>query len=143
MADVILKRQRQNENGTFGIMLMNDEQICVTCERPWQDNEPDVSCIPLGTYDVVKYSSPAHPNVWHVLNVPDRSDILIHNGNYPQDSAGCILVGRQYVMGMVTNSVDTLNMLRDELPDTFTLDIVNDLITPGANGGSDPVPLNS
>lgn len=30
----------------------------------------------------------------HVVDVPDRTDILIHPGNFPSDTLGCILVGQ-------------------------------------------------
>lgn len=44
-------------------------------------------------------------------NVPGRSAILIHEGNYPKDTLGCILTGNNSVKGMVTKSKATLKKI--------------------------------
>jgi hypothetical protein len=85
--------------GTYG-RLTGDGFSCLTCERPWQGNEPFVSCIPEGTY-------PLKPSVWRpgkvnletleVCEVPNRSLIKIHTGNWPDDVEGCILVGAHFM----------------------------------------------
>jgi len=122
-----LIRQASAEQGTFGIITDSENtKLCVTAERPWLNNLPNVSCIPVGTYTCVSHSSPDHPGTWEVANVPNRSEILIHNGNFPlKDSEGCILVGEAYStlygVPIVTNSVLTLEHLRRILPSTFTL----------------------
>lgn len=126
---VNLYRHTQDKDCTRGVMLLNELPICVTLEEPWQDNAPMVSCIPAGTYKCVKYSSTAHPDVWELQNVPNRTKILIHNGNTLRDTMGCILVGNQtgLIAGAqaVLNSKKTLNKLRKILPDNFTLTIFN------------------
>ena len=102
-------------------------QLCFTMERPWLNNDPKVSCIPTGTYSCIRHNSPSHPNTWEVTGVPDRSEILIHNGNIDTQSEGCILVGDSIgeLNGQtaVRNSVATLAMLNTVLPDNFTLTI--------------------
>jgi hypothetical protein len=35
-------------NGTFGELYIDGEPFCATCERPWNNNEPNSSCIPEG-----------------------------------------------------------------------------------------------
>lgn len=124
----IIKRFLFNDDGTIGQFMQDGQQICVTGELPWLDNHPKTSCIPTGTYQVIKHDSPAHPDTWEITGVPDRSAILLHNGNAPEvDSEGCLLVGSSYgkLEGKtaVFNSVATLDKLRDILPDTFTLTI--------------------
>jgi hypothetical protein len=50
--------------------------------------------IPTGRFQLTMYNSPHfHRSVPLLVNVPGRSYILIHWGNYPENSDGCILVG--------------------------------------------------
>jgi len=126
-----INRQPPTTDGTFGALTDSDgKTICVTGELPWLNNAPQVSCIPCGTYDVGPHDSPAHPNTWEILNVPNRSEILLHNLNWPiKQSLGCIGVGQtvELIEGElgISNSEDTLNILRSELPQNFTLTIQN------------------
>lgn len=126
-----LTRQPSTEQGTFGTITDSQgHKICVTCELPWRDNQPQKSCIPIGTYTVIPHNSAAHPNTWELENVPDRTGILIHNGNTEADSLGCIIVGRRFgtLNGIpaVLESNLTLQMLRAVLPtEPFLLIIQN------------------
>lgn len=67
---------------------------CPTLELPWKENSQSISCIPEGEYDVVKRFSQRFKNHFHITNVPGRSYILIHAGNFYTDIRGCVLVGR-------------------------------------------------
>lgn len=130
MTQVILDRFKSDEQGTFGMMTLDGEQLCFTCELPWLDNEPDKSCIPPGEYICVNYHSLHFPDVWQLSNVPGRKNILIHNGNSEADTHGCILVGdsmgKLNGVSAVLNSVKTLHSLKSKLPSTFTLTITGD-----------------
>lgn len=124
----LLKRLRSDLSGTFGQLFLDNTFLCVTAELPWKNNDPDISCIPTGTYTCIPHNSPSHPNTWEVTNVPGRSAILLHEGNFPSpDSKGCILVGDQFgtIDGKqaVLRSRLTLIALRGELPSTFILTI--------------------
>lgn len=127
METVILQREPSDQDGTFGAMFYQDEQICLTCEDPWNNNEVGNSCIPAGKYEVAPYKSAKYPNAWILKDVPGRSLILIHNGNTKIDTRGCILVGS--LMGFldglraVLNSKNTLKELKEILPDSFLLEI--------------------
>lgn len=130
MTHVYLYRIRQDKYGTFGVMTMDNAPLCVTCEDPWNKNKNNISCIPDGTYKVVKRFSVTHKHHWHVQGVPDRSLILIHVGNTTDNTEGCILVGEELTTSQlgkqaITNSVNTMNRLRTILPDEFTLTIFN------------------
>ena len=121
-----ITRQPSTPDGTLG--EFTDEagtHICYTCELPWLDNQPQISCIPIGEYQVIPHNSPKHPNVWEISNVPSRSAILIHEGNTEDDVEGCVCVGDEIgeIDGLpaVLHSVSTLNMLRQKLPPSFPL----------------------
>ena len=62
-------------------------------ELPYRNNEKNVSSIPRGTYawQKIKRSSNGKNAIW-IRDVPNRSEILIHQGTKPIHSKGCILL---------------------------------------------------
>ena len=93
-----LARLESWQGATVGVLSIDGEVTCFTLEPPNRMNERDVSCIPKGEYLCVrKDASNSLTNdtgrAWEVLDVPGRSDILIHVGNTITDTQGCILVG--------------------------------------------------
>ena len=122
--------QRMSDSGkeTFGTFLDEDGQhLCVTIERPWDDNLPDVSCIPPGTYEFYRFQSPHNGDVWRTEGVPNRTAIEIHAANFAHQLEGCIAVGNSIgeIGGIpaILNSKQTLSMLHSVLPDNFSLTI--------------------
>jgi hypothetical protein len=84
--------------GTWGVAMgPGGFPVCVTAERPWLDNRPNVSCIPKGLYKVklqTHYGKTRHYPAYEVLDVPGRKDIELHIGAFPlEHSEGCILLG--------------------------------------------------
>ena len=78
-------------NGTNGDLHLDGHQKCFSIELPWHNNEPEVSCIPEGTYELEKHISAHLGNCLHVKNVPNRADILIHGANNAlKELKGCI-----------------------------------------------------
>jgi hypothetical protein len=130
----ILTRLEDDGKQTLGILQVFDgiEKIfeCKTLELGWHDNVQKKSCILSGTYTVLRHTSPKFGNTFHVTNVPGRSEILIHHGNYQQDTTGCILVGQDFAdidkNGTVdiTYSKHTMNKLLEVMPDIFELKIL-------------------
>lgn len=130
---VYIDRYKFCQDATLGMVQVEDEQtglydrICFTLELPWAENHPALSCIPEGKYDCIRHDSPDHPNTWEVTDVPNRSEILIHNGNTAKDTKGCILVGDSFGIidgeNAVLNSVMMLNKLRQVWPDNFALQV--------------------
>ena len=69
--------------------------IAYTLERPWRNNQQNVSSIPAGTYPAfVRYDKKDHWRL-QLQNVPNRTGIQIHMGNEPSQIKGCILVGNK------------------------------------------------
>ena len=87
-----LTRYMCTKEGTKGFLEINGITFH-TLERPWLNNKRLESCIPEGTYECQMVNSPKFGRVYGVKNVPNRSHILIHAGNYVKDSTGCVLVG--------------------------------------------------
>ncbi len=95
-----LIRNNSTIQGVTGLLWANDFRLN-TIELPWKDNQRDISCIPVGRYDVIPYNSPLHGSVFLVKAVPDRGSIEFHILNwagdaalgYRTDSEGCIGVG--------------------------------------------------
>lgn len=130
-----LRRTRFQDKQTTGILQIRTFTnsvifTCHTLELPWLDNKQQVSCIPMGTYDVVKRYSQRFDNHFHVRKVPNRSWILIHYGNYYRDTQGCILVGRTLAdidndgYSDVTHSKQTMLELNRIMPECFKLTIL-------------------
>lgn len=100
--DVVIIRQQSTDQGTPGrLVVQSTGWRCVTLELPWLDNIRKRSCIPDGDYRVVPRRSKRFGDVFHITNVPGRSDVLIHAGNwagripeYKTHVQGCILLGQ-------------------------------------------------
>lgn len=102
---LVLKRIFQNDKYTIGKLYLNDTYLCDTLEPPKYVNHP---CIEKGTYRIgYQYSNKFGRNMPFLLNVNGRVGIMIHTGNYPEDTQGCILVGRNLAKGSVSNSKQT------------------------------------
>jgi hypothetical protein len=80
-----------HSNGVNGELLIDGVKLCNTIELPWLENQPRVSCIPEGTYELKKRYSLKFK--WHLqlCNVPYRDLILIHPANDAlKELQGCI-----------------------------------------------------
>ncbi len=93
MKTIEIWRNHENKDGTFGILFVDGMRFGVSLEPPWKDNKMDVSCIPAGKYRAELIDSEHHGKAYCLRKVPDRSEILIHPGNWKEDTLGCILVG--------------------------------------------------
>ena len=87
--EIILQRGTPTAKSIPGEMFIGGTHAAYTLERPGM-------AILAGRYKLGLYPSPHFQRLMPILeDVPSRSDILIHWGNYPTDSEGCILVGKQ------------------------------------------------
>lgn len=131
MLKLKLTRIAHNSLGTKGTLAVPGlTNHFFTIENPWLDNKKTDSCIPTGTYICKPVNSPRFGMTIEVTNVPNRSHILFHAGNSPDDTDGCILLGRNDTKGdrmWISNSkaavIDFLNAVGHE---PFELEIVDD-----------------
>lgn len=96
-----LLRLKETKTRTLGFLMLIDDddtliQTFVTLELPWKNNDKNVSCIPEGIYTISPRKSEKYGKHFMINNVPNRSYILIHHGNFVTDSTGCILIGTEF-----------------------------------------------
>jgi hypothetical protein len=146
MQTLILRRTTYSDAGTVGYLYRGRIPVCYTLELPWRDNAPGISCIPPGSYrgeyeregtevdteapyqvrHLERSASGKYLDVYHVIDVPGRSGILIHRGNFAGDRTlgmrsdvlGCILPGRRIgrlpvVGGLQLAVIDSFGGLHD------------------------------
>jgi hypothetical protein len=131
--NLLIKRTFGNEKQTIGQGHIIEDNRSIfsfrTLELPWLNNQSRISCIPSGVYKVVKRHSAKFGNHFHITNVPDRSYILIHAGNYHTQILGCVLTGVYFDdinhdgVTDVVSSGKTMKKLLAILPDEFNLTI--------------------
>ena len=131
-----LKRMYYKDTYTIGALQVQSEDtmvyFCDTLEPRWRDltKEKKVAgktAIPSGTYRIeFRYSTKFGKMMPYLCDVPLFKGIMIHMGNVPSDTRGCILVGRAVrpqkpeeenptgeatVIGRLTDSRITFNKL--------------------------------
>lgn len=113
-----LTRDVFTDQSTLGRLYINGVFECVTLEDPFRLG-PKIAgntCIPYGTYEVVLVPSPRfHKKMPRLLNVPGFEGILIHVGNSPSDTDGCILVGQSQGIGVIFKSQAAWDELMEKL----------------------------
>lgn len=136
---LLLKRIALRPTYTIGRLLIDGERFCDTLEDRVRDTNKDgdlldegegkvyaQTAIPYGTYGItLNVQSPKYSKrkqyefckgyLPRLLDVPHFEGILIHIGNKPEDSAGCILVGENKVVGGLINSTATFTRLYERL----------------------------
>jgi hypothetical protein len=102
MKEVHLTRFAYTPMGVFGRLRVTYTTFeCFTVERPWLDNQRNVSCIPTGNYRLLLTTHYGRPGptddypAYQLLAVPKRSLIKIHRGNTMHDLKGCIAPGKK------------------------------------------------
>ena len=103
-----VKRRYFAPTYTIGTMYIDGERFCDTLEDKNRDTNHNgqfdgdevkvkhETAIPFGTYKVIIAKSPRFDrDLPRLLDVPNFDGVLIHRGNAPEDTSGCILVGEK------------------------------------------------
>lgn len=85
MKHATLIRSSSTDEGTFGMLTLDNGRDMHTLELPWRNNAVGHSCIPPGKYLCEMVNSPSKGAVYGVQNVPGRSHVLIHAANFAGD----------------------------------------------------------
>ncbi len=110
--NLLIDRVHPHSASIIGKLYANREFVCYTLELPWRWNARTVSCVPPGSYSAfIRYDK---PDGWRIQleNVPERSGVQIHIGNYPRNVKGCVLVGTSYGPNAVWHSKDAYAKLK-------------------------------
>ena len=127
--ELLVQRKTYTKNSTTGIFYINGRDSYYTLEDVCRDlnrdgdlkdtNEAKVhgrTAIPSGRYQVIlSFSNRFQKYMPEVLNVAGFAGIRIHSGNKPEDTEGCILVGKTITTDFVGNSRQAFELLMAEL----------------------------
>lgn len=139
--ELVVDRKWKKETYTIGNLYVDGKKFCNTLEdkdRGLKSTSPlslikkvkvkAETAIPTGTYEVAmniispKYSlKPWYVTNCHgarmprIQNIPGYSGVLVHPGNSNRDTEGCLLVGKNNVVGMVTDSKATFLKLYNQM----------------------------
>lgn len=136
---LLLKRIAKMEKYTIGKLYIDGEYFADTLEDTDRGLSSDMSldeikkikikgktAIPTGTYKINmgiispkfknrSWAKPYNGKIPRLENVPGYEGVLVHPGSYPEDTQGCLLVGKNTVKGMVTSSQITFKALMEIL----------------------------
>lgn len=138
-----LTRQAYFPFGTFGVLVVAGHHWYIA-EQPWNNNTPFRSCIPEGSYEVVKHKSPKFGECFALIGddvalnqgEAHRYGILIHPANWPDQLQGCLAPGkslnpipaggREWPLSLgVTQSRTAMQQMLNELPEIWHLEVAS------------------
>lgn len=130
-----LIRREKTSSYTIGDLYINCSffsNVLEDCDRGLTQDMPldeikakkvyGKTAIPTGTYDIDmntvspkfkdrSWAKPYGGKLPRLIEVKGFEGVLLHVGNTASDSSGCLLVGRNSIKGMVTDSTKTFNDL--------------------------------
>lgn len=110
-----VKRTYLKQGYTIGRFYVDGTYMCNTMEPTRRDlsteaKVPGKTAIPEGTYLVdMSWSNKMRGCRPFIIGVPHFQGVMIHEGNIPSQTAGCILLGENTVRGMLKNSRHHVN----------------------------------
>ena len=131
---VVISREYGNMQTIGTLVVFDGKEVILkllTLELPDLGNQQNISCIPEGKYEVRRIYSPKFGSCFHLQNVPGRTAILIHRGNYTKDTHGCILIGMNHIdldsdgLKDVSDSTTAMNKLLNTITENvFELHVI-------------------
>lgn len=114
---ILLKRIFKGEDYTIGHIYVNGQYFADTLEDAVRDVKiKGKTAIPAGKYLILMTYSNRFKKIMPLLiDVPNFEGVRIHSGNTPEDTEGCILVGKNTIKGQLTSSRLYTRMLYDLL----------------------------
>ena len=146
--EILVRRIAKRPTYTIGRMYIDGKYVCDTLEdtdRGLKQTDSLSSiqkkkvygqtAIPTGIYGItLNVISPkfkdrgwakfCNGKLPRLLNVPGYDGVLIHVGNKPEDTLGCILVGYNKIKGQLINSTEAFKKLYSVLSKSSTITIV-------------------
>lgn len=136
-----LKRIANRPTYCIGDLYINGKWFCSTLEDTDRGLNSSMSeeelrkmkikgetAIPVGIYKVILNYSPKYKRVMPLItNVPAYSGIRIHSGNSAKDTEGCLLVGKNTIVGRLTDSRKCYEALFKRLQQKGSNDITIDI----------------
>lgn len=134
-----IDRRYKGTEYTIGSLYVDGSYFCDTLEDTDRGIDSSMSsaditkkkiygktAIPTGTYKVDmntvspkfkdrSWAKPYSGKIPRLLSVPGFDGILIHPGNTASDTLGCILVGKNTIVGRVTDSTTTFHSLMKKM----------------------------
>jgi len=123
---VRIRRFAETDEGTIGELTVDGTDFkAYTLEPAGASSvvEGSDKRILAGTYEVERYNSAKYKSVYEVQNVPGRTKILFHVGNFPEDTLGCFLVGQTHGTNAVYSSAKAFSQFRDTLSSYHHLNV--------------------
>lgn len=135
--EIIINRKWPRKGYTIGALSIDGVRICESLEDVDRGLKQGMSlatiqktkvygetAIPAGRYEVkLTWSNRYHSRSWakpyggktpELMNVTGYGGVRIHPGNSNADTLGCILVGRNTIVGKVTDSQATYKRIMDQ-----------------------------
>lgn len=139
-----LKRIALKPTYTIGKLYIDDNYFCDTLEDTVRDLNKDgkfdngeekikgKTAIPYGTYEITTnvvsqrfknrvWAKPYGGKIPRLINVPSFDGVLLHPGSSSADTSGCLLVGKNTIVGRLTDSQKTFHMLMQKIKDQKNL----------------------
>lgn len=131
--DVVTLGRLYSDKNDFGFDLGDGQHGLHTLELPWKENQKRISCIPPDNYIAVRSMYYSGDGVggkrdypcFELLDVPDRTEIKIHIGNYLKNFLGCIGLGkkRDTAVPAVWSSGEAFNLFMQYLDEIDKIEI--------------------